>query len=92
MPTDFILIAILNACFCSIWVKELISANGLFWQLPKYYPYPETFFGKLLLCSICLSGWFTIISIIIYCCFWGGWLWIVPSCFISMAAAKIISK
>ena len=90
---EHIIIAVFIACFASIWVSELTKLDGgLLWWLPKYYPYPEKFAGKIIRCSICFSGWLFLIAAIPVAVLYGGWLWITPCLFLSMSISKIITK
>jgi hypothetical protein len=85
-------VAFLIACFAAIWVEELTSIDGLLWFIPKIYPYPETFMGKVLRCSVCFSGWICLAVLPIFAYIGGGWIYILPATFFSMASARVISK
>jgi hypothetical protein len=88
MPIEPFLIALFCACFAHIWTKELTDINGLFWFVPKIYPYPEKFLGKLLRCSICLSGW---VSLAVSLCL-GLFLFAIPTMFLTMTVTKCLEK
>lgn len=63
------------AVACNIYVRDLVNINGgLLWFIEKVYPYPDTFFGKLLRCDMCLSGW---LSMLFYPFFVFGTGWAV---------------
>jgi hypothetical protein len=90
---EVLIVAILVGCFAAIWVTELTKLDGgLLWFIPKVYPYPERFMGKVLRCSICLAGWLALFILPVVAYFYDGYIICFPAVFLSMSTAKIISK